>query len=780
MRSFVDERNYMNSENYKVLSKVISAVETGGQVYGQGRYNDYTPPYKNTPNEHTITLGWAQNYGYEARKLVRMIFDRDKAAFRRTDTCSPSIESMLSRDWEALGWNPNSGQKNVLIKLISSDIGRTCQDELFAELMKKFVADCEATYTKDVKAVMMYCQIRHLGGIKAADRIFKRCKGNYSMDNIMEALKQDQYDTSSSNQVGDKIFWSRHQKCCEFISKYSIPESGDKKGVIPTATALSRAKTLLRQPQGSVMTGYTPYGKSYFVSAGKFTNTPKKGYVIYFYSTTKGRVGHVGLVEKVDTANKIVYTIEGNTSSTEYAENGGCVARHAYYYTNQGGTNRVNGFGIPNFEGAGVTADQLIATAQSFLGYLEKRSNAYLDDKTANAGSNNFQRFQRDVGAGNGEQWCQYFVDAMALYTCQGTPYQPSVETKLYETPKWTGYVTADSLNVRKWAGTENDLCSFSPIPYQTAVGVCDEVKASNGNKWYYILYNGKHGFVSSNYISKTKPKDKSSDGTKLTESQSKFLAANQKVCDTARLEKWSYGDSHALPPCADKTISCDRMPARALWDLGFTDQRTGGEVCTTLPTWLTAHGWKQVSKDAIKPGAIVAVRYSNHSYIDHVFVVESYNPKTGICNKYDCGSNERIRSKQPFKNVPLMEWSGRLFVAAWNVPDSLDPKPEPTPEPDPKSDTVYNGVDYQPVYNYTYYKKKYKDLRDAFGTDKKAYFDHFCKFGMKEGRQAASAFDVQKYKARYEDLRKQFGDNLPEYYKHYCVYGKKEGRKAN
>lgn len=124
------------------------------------------------------------------------------------------------------------------------------------------------------------------------------------------------------------------------------------------------------------------------------------------------------------------------------------------------------------------------------------------------------------------------------------------------------------------------------------------------------------------------------------------------------------------------------------------------------------------------------------------------------------------------------MEWSGRLFVAAWNCPDSFDPKPKP--EPDPKSDTVYNGVEYQPVYNYTYYRKKYKDLRDAFGTDKKAYFDHFCKFGMKEGRQAASAFDVQKYKARYEDLRKQFGDNLPEYYKHYCVYGKKEGRKAN
>lgn len=772
----------MNSENYKVLSKVISAVETGGQIYGCGRYDDYTPPYKNTPNEHTITLGWAQNYGGEARKLIQMIFDKDKTAFRKLDSCSPSIESMLSKDWVAIRWNPSSSQKTVLIKLISSEIGRTCQDELFAELMKKFVADCESTYTSEVKPVMMYCEIRHLGGKTAADRIFKRCKGNYSMDNILSALKQDQYDTSSSNQVGDAKFWSRHQKCYVFICKYAVPESGtDKKEVISTATALSRAKTLLRQPQNSVMTGYTPDGKGYFVSAGAFTHTPKKGYVIYFYSSTKGRVGHVGIVERVDEANKIVHTVEGNTSSTEYAENGGCVARHSYSYVNQGGTNRVNGFGIPNFKGAGVTADQFVATAVSYLGYLEKRSNAYLDDKTANAGSNNFQKFQRDVGAGNGDQWCQYFTDAMALYTCQGVPYTPKEETKLNETVKWSGYVTADLLNVRKWAGTENELCSFSPLDYQTKVGVCDEIKDSNGSKWYYINYNDKHGFVSANYVSKDKPKDKTDDGSTVTDAQSKFLAEVKNVCDLARKEGWKYGDSRAVPPCSDKTISCDRMVARALYNLGFTDQRTGGEVCTSLPSWLSTHGWVGVtSQDAIKPGAIVAVRLKSHSYIDHVFVVSAYNTKTGICSKYDCGSQERINTVQPFKSVKLMEWSNRVFVAAWNVPDDLfDKKEEKQVDPSTASGTTYNGVDYKSVYTYSYYKKKYADLRAAFGTDKAAYFRHFIEFGMKEGRQASSTFNVEKYKKRYEDLRNAFGNNLPEYYKHYCIYGKKEGRKA-
>ena len=97
-----------------------------------------------------------------------------------------------------------------------------------------------------------------------------------------------------------------------------------------------------------------------------------------------------------------------------------------------------------------------------------------------------------------------------------------------------------------------------------------------------------------------------------------------------------------------------------------------------------------------------------------------------------------------------------------------------------PKTDTtVYEGIDYAPVYNYSYYRQKYADLQKAYGTDKAAYFDHFCKYGMKEGRRGASAFDVQKYKGKYSDLRKAFGDDLPKYYRHYCEFGKKEGRKA-
>lgn len=62
--------------------------------------------------------------------------------------------------------------------------------------------------------------------------------------------------------------------------------------------------------------------------------------------------------------------------------------------------------------------EQVIATATKELGYLEKKSNSQLDDKTANAGYNNWTKYARDLdnlglynGRKNGYAWCDMFVD---------------------------------------------------------------------------------------------------------------------------------------------------------------------------------------------------------------------------------------------------------------------------------------------------------------------------------------------------------------------------------
>ena len=224
MPSFFMEK-IMNEQNLKVLTNIIGAVESGGQVYGKRRYNAYDPPYKNSAKEYTITIGWAQCYGHEARQLIREIYEADKSTFWKYDDCG--IAEMIPKDWVAIRWNPTSKQKAAIISLIDSPVGHEVQDRLFAGKMVKLIDDCAKEYTTDVKAQMMYCEIRHLGGKGPCDRIFKRCNGKYDLDTIMASLVTDQRDTSSDNQVGDKIYWSRHLKCKEFIERYSVNENVD-------------------------------------------------------------------------------------------------------------------------------------------------------------------------------------------------------------------------------------------------------------------------------------------------------------------------------------------------------------------------------------------------------------------------------------------------------------------------------------------------------------------------------------------------------------------------
>lgn len=91
---------------------------------------------------------------------------------------------------------------------------------------------------------------------------------------------------------------------------------------------------------------------------------------------------------------------------------------------------------------------------------------------------------------------------------------------------------------------------------------------------------------------------------------------------------------------------------------------------------------------------------------------------------------------------------------------------------------TVYNGVNYASVYDYSYYVGRYSDIKQAFGYDDKAVLAHFVNYGMQEGRQAKATFNVNSYINQYGDLRQAFGRNdLKSYYLHYINYGKQEGR---
>lgn len=57
------------------------------------------------------------------------------------------------------------------------------------------------------------------------------------------------------------------------------------------------------------------------------------------------------------------------------------------------------------------TVDKVIKIAEAEDGYLEKKTNSNLDSKTANAGSNNFTKYWRDIAPSmNGQYWCLAFL----------------------------------------------------------------------------------------------------------------------------------------------------------------------------------------------------------------------------------------------------------------------------------------------------------------------------------------------------------------------------------
>ena len=152
----------MKKEHLEILAKIIGGVESGGQIYGGQNYAAYAGKAANSSNEKTCTLGWAQNYGNEGRRLCKMILAADAAAFRKADTAG--IEKKLSVDWEATGWNPSAAEKKALVAIITTDAGKKCQDELFSELMNTYIKSAEAYGVTDIKAQMMWCEIEHLGG----------------------------------------------------------------------------------------------------------------------------------------------------------------------------------------------------------------------------------------------------------------------------------------------------------------------------------------------------------------------------------------------------------------------------------------------------------------------------------------------------------------------------------------------------------------------------------------------------------------------------------------
>lgn len=172
---------------------------------------------------------------------------------------------------------------------------------------------------------------------------------------------------------------------------------------------------------------YTPTGVSLARKAGRYITDGSKvrrGDLAFFYYDSLGRVGHVlaAYVVSVNHSREIIHikSIEGNTSGAAYERNGGMVAAKEYIirFNEIGGRNKWNGFARPIYGDDTCTADELIEVLEAEIGYIEKESNSQLDNKTANAGENNYTKYGKWYGC-NGVAWCAQFQSWCGYMACK-------------------------------------------------------------------------------------------------------------------------------------------------------------------------------------------------------------------------------------------------------------------------------------------------------------------------------------------------------------------------
>jgi cell wall-associated NlpC family hydrolase len=209
----------MTNEQKTVLRKIIYAVETGGQVYGQQDYSDFTEAYTNSSEEHAITIGAGQWYATEAQTLLKRIHDADTAQWDRLDSIG-LWEQVQEVDWSCFNISRSSQFANLIVQLISSKIGVKCQDSLMDEQLATYADEALKQGVTDARAQAMCVNFRHQGGLGAVTRILAKTQKPYTLDNLYAACQTD-----TGNQVG--VYKSRQRFVYNALKKYFPEEEQD-------------------------------------------------------------------------------------------------------------------------------------------------------------------------------------------------------------------------------------------------------------------------------------------------------------------------------------------------------------------------------------------------------------------------------------------------------------------------------------------------------------------------------------------------------------------------
>lgn len=174
--------------------------------------------------------------------------------------------------------------------------------------------------------------------------------------------------------------------------------------------------------------------------------------------------------------------------------------------------------------------------------------------------------------------------------------------------------------------------------------------------------------------------------------------------------ENCHYGrtDTH-YPPGQTGFLDCVGLVFRAFWTMG---RFPGMMNIDQVQDLCISNGLKKSTdiNDVWKKHGIVCFQDKNNvgtQHINHVFYSLGGTSLTNI-SKYDLGSEQRMRTKQPFQNVRVDEWDDKNFLCMFYIEEKQ--KPDDVPEWD--NGTFFVGTIKKDVGLYTGPGTEYKKIR--------------------------------------------------------------------
>lgn len=221
----------MDKQNITVLRKILYAVESGNQIYGEQDYAAFAEVGANCSNEKAITIGAGQWYADEAKELLYRIQRGNPKLFKDMDTENLEAD-LLKKSWATYAVSKDSAKGRLIISIISMELGKKCQDQYMEDQIAAYAKSIEKTYGSMPDTAMMECiNILHQGGFDALKRILSKTPEPYTADKIYATLCRDPADPTP-NQVGD--YTDRQKAVINMIHTYA--DSTEKEGIEMTKT----------------------------------------------------------------------------------------------------------------------------------------------------------------------------------------------------------------------------------------------------------------------------------------------------------------------------------------------------------------------------------------------------------------------------------------------------------------------------------------------------------------------------------------------------------------